>query len=282
MKTNTKGKQVCVVVGATSKWQAEGRNTLLAHGRALDDSDLPVGVRWGVGGAIAQKFAREGFFTVLTTRTAANAAPLQAAIREQGGECMTVELDLVSQDSIAAAFDTVRREAGDPDVLVYNAGYLEGRDLPPEKELLEHVPVEILDTALHIACRGPFLVAKEVLPAMRKKGQGSFFFSNNSSSLRGKKRMTGQSLYYPRVMMRTLAQVLTEEYSEHGVHVANIVIDGTIDSPGTRALPRNQNRRDLIINPVNIAEAFWYLHAQDRSCWTHEIQLTPAAAKPSF
>jgi NAD(P)-dependent dehydrogenase (short-subunit alcohol dehydrogenase family) len=282
MKTNNREKQVAVVVGATSKWQSDGRNTLLAHGRTVDDSDLPVGVRWGVGGAIAQKFAQEGFFVVLTTRNAANASALAGAIREQGGDCMIVQLDLVSQDSIATAFATIRHEAGDPDVLVYNAGYLEGRDLPPDKELLEHVPVEILDTALHIACRGPFLVAKEVLPAMRKRGAGSFFFSNNSSSLRGRKRLTGQSLYYPRVMMRTLAQVLTEEYSEHGVHVANVVIDGTIDSPGTRALPRNQNRRDLIINPVKIAEAFWYLHTQDRSCWTHELQLTPFAAKPSY
>ena len=282
MRTNTKGKQVCVVVGATSKWQAEGRNTLLAHGHPVDDSDVEVGVRWGVGGAIAQKFAQEGFFTVLTTRREANAARLAAAIREQGGECMIVELDLVSQELISSAFAAIRREAGDPDVLIYNAGYLEGRDLPPDKELLEYVPVEILDTGLHIAARGPFLVAKEVLPAMRKKGAGSFFFSNNSSSLRGKKRMTGQSLYYPRVMMRTLAQVLTEEYSEHGVHVANIVIDGSIDSPGSRALPRNQNRRDLVINPVKIAEAYWYLHTQDRSCWTHELQLTPSAAKPSY
>ena len=73
---------------------------------------------------------------------------------------------------------------------------------------------------------------------MRKRGEGSFFFSNNASSLRGRKRMTGQSLYYPRVMMRTLAQVLTEEYSEHGVHVANVVIDGLIDLPGTHSLPR--------------------------------------------
>jgi len=94
--------------------------------------------------------------------------------------------------------------------------------------------------------------------------------------------MTGQSLYYPRGMMRTLAQVLTEEYSEHGVHVANVVIDGTIDSPGTRAMPRNQNRPDMIINPVKIAEAFWYLHTQDRSCWTHELQLTPFPVKPSY
>jgi NAD(P)-dependent dehydrogenase (short-subunit alcohol dehydrogenase family) len=281
MSQNTKGKPVCVVIGATSKWQADGRNTILAHGHAIDDSEVEVGVRWGVGGAIAQKFAQQGFFTVVTTRNEANAAPLAKAIREQDGECMIVELDLVSQDSISSAFATIRREAGDPEVLVYNAGYLEGRDLPPEKELLEFVPVEILDVGLHVSARGPFLVAQEVLPAMRKNGHGSFFFSNNSSSLRGKKRMTGQSLYYPRVLMRTLAQVLTEEYSEHGVHVANIVIDGSIDSPGSRALPRNANRRDLVINPVKIAEAYWYLHTQDKSCWTHELMLTPFAAKPS-
>src|SRR5262252_8069560 len=281
MKANSKGKQVCVVVGATSKWQSDGRNTILAHGHPVDDSDVEVGVRWGVGGAIAQKFAQEGFFTVLTTRNEANAAPLAKAIREQGGDGMIVELDLVSQDSIANAFATIRREAGDPEVLIYNAGYLEGRDLPADKELLEYVPVEMLDTGLHVSARGPFLVAQEVLPAMRKKGRGSFFFSNNSSSLRGKKRMTGQSLYYPRVLMRTLAQVLTEEYSEHGVHVANIVIDGSIDSPGTHALPRIRQNPDLVINPMKIADAFYYLHIQDRSCWTHELQLTPFSTRPS-
>ena len=274
--------QVAVVVGATSKWQADGRNTRLAHGKTLDDSDLPVGIRWGVGGALAQKFAREGFFVVLTTRSAANAAALEKAIIEQGGQSMTVELDLVSRESISRAFATVRSQVGDPDVLVYNAGYLEGRDLPPEKELLEHVPLEIFETAMHIACRGPFLVAQEVLPAMRRRKSGTFLFSNNASSLRGRKRMTGQSLYYPRVMMRTLAQVLTEEYSEHGVHVANVVIDGLIDSPGTRALPRAQQNPEIVMDPVKIAEAFYYLHTQDRSCWTHELQLTPFATKPSF
>jgi len=275
-------KQVAVVVGATSKWQADGRNTKLSHGHALDDSDLPVGVRWGIGGAVAQKFAQEGFFVVLTTRAEANAAALAAAIREQGGECMIVELDLVSEQSIAAAFATIRREAAEPDVLIYNAGYLEGRDLPAGKELIEYIPVEMFDTAQHIASRGPFLVAKEVLPAMRKKGEGSFLISNNNFSLRGRKRLTGQSLYYPRVMMRTLAQVLTEEYSEHGVHVANVVIDGLIDSPGTRALPKAQAQPDIVMNPVKIAEAFYYLHTQDRSCWTHELQLTPFPTNPSF
>ena len=294
---NSNHKPVAVVVGATSKWQVDGRNTKLAHGREIDGSDLPVSVRWGVGGAIAQKFAQEGFFVVLTTRRTPNASLLDKAIQEQGGESMIVELDLTSSESIANAFAKIREQVGDPEVLVYNAGYLEGRDLPPEKELLEHLPLEMFETAQHICSRGPFLVAKEVLPSMRKRGKGSFLISNNIASLRGRKRNTGESLYYPRVMMRTLAQVLTEEYSEFGVHVANVVIDGTIDSPGTRALTTQPNpdlvspqrsggpyplRSDALMNPVKIAEAFYYLHTQDKSAWTHELQLTPFLIKPGF
>ena len=273
---------MAVVIGATSKWQSDGRNTKLAHGNTLDDSSLPVEARWGVGGAIAQKFAREGFFVVLTTRTASNAAALSDAIVEQGGSCTTVELDVASSDSVEKAFAEIREIAGEPEVLVYNAGYLEGRDLPADKELLEHIPTEMFETALDIACRGPFLVAKQVLPGMRERGSGSFLISNNNKSLRGRKRFTGESVYFPRVMMRTLAQVLTEEYSVHGVHVANVVIDGTIDSPGTRALPRIQQQPELAINPAKIADAFYYLHSQDRSCWTHELQLTPHVTMPSY
>jgi NAD(P)-dependent dehydrogenase (short-subunit alcohol dehydrogenase family) len=278
----TSNKPVAVVVGATSKWQADGRNTLLAHGAEVDGGGLPVGSRWGIGGAVAQKFAAEGCFVVLTTRVAANAAGLAAAIEDQGGECMIVELDLVSTDSVAGAFRQIRESAGDPSIVVYNAGYLEGRDLPPEMELLEHLPVDLFDTALAIAARGPFLVAREVLPAMRAAGSGTFLITNNAASLRGRKRYTGQSLYYPRVMMRAMAQVLTEEYSEHGVHVANVVIDGLIDSPGTHALPVAQQRPEVVMNPEKIAEAYWYLHTQDRSAWTHELQLTPHGTKPSF
>ena len=57
---------------------------------------MAVGARWGIGGAVAQKFADEGFLVVLTTRSASNAAALESAIHEQGGDCMIVELDLVS------------------------------------------------------------------------------------------------------------------------------------------------------------------------------------------
>ncbi|GIS65232.1 MAG: hypothetical protein CM1200mP3_14800 [Chloroflexota bacterium] len=83
-----------------------------------------MGVRWGVGGAIAQKFAQEGFFVVLTTRTSSNASKLQEAIVEGGGDSMIVELDLVSSDSISNAFSQIREQAGEPEVLVYKQGIL--------------------------------------------------------------------------------------------------------------------------------------------------------------
>ena len=46
-RQNKDSKPVAVVVGATSKWQSDGRNTKLAHGRTLSDDDVPVTARWG-------------------------------------------------------------------------------------------------------------------------------------------------------------------------------------------------------------------------------------------
>jgi len=281
--------KVAVVIGATSKWQADGSNTKHAHERVLSVDDMPMGIRWGVGGAIAQKFASEGYFVVLTTRLRKNASDLQAAIEQQGGKCMIVELDVGDTESVSGAFRTVRETVGDPEVVVYNAGSMLGRDLPAELELLENLPVEIFDAVHHIAARGPFLVAKEALPAMRRAGAGTFLFTNNPMSLRGRKRNTGESLYYPRVMARALSQVLTEEYSRYGVHIATVIIDGYIDSPGTRALVNykgskpmpSANRPGVLLDPMKIAETYYYLHMQDRSCWTHEIQLTPFDQLPA-
>ena len=275
------GANVAVIIGATSKWQADGRNTQFVHGGPLDDSALPLSARWGAGGGIAQKFAAEGYVTVITSRNRANAQGLADAITGAGGRCLIVELDVGVPESVARAFAEIREAAGEPDIVIYNAGYMDGRELPDGMDLLEHVPNAIFETAIAVSARGPFLVAKEVLPAMRRRGSGSLFFTNNPNALRGKKRQNGESLYYPRVLVRALAQVLADEYAPHGIHVANFTVDGYIDSPGTRYHPAVADREDLLIKPSAIGEAFWYLHNQDRSVWTHELQLTPHTQKIS-
>ena len=275
-------KPVAVVVGATSKWQADGRNTKLAHGKALDDSHLPVGIRWGIGGAIAQKFAKEGFFVVLTTRTAANAAGLGQAIEAQGGESMTVEMDLVSRKSISRAFATIREQVGDPHVLVYNAGYLEGsRSAAREGIAGAHPGRDVRDGAAH---RQPRTVpGRQGGAARHAQARRRLLPHFQQLVLVAWTQAHDRAVaVLPSHNVRTLAQVLTEEYSEHGVHVANVVIDGLINSPGTHALSRAQKNPEIVMNPVKIAEAFYYLHTQDKSCWTHELQLTPFATKPSY
>ena len=64
---NTKGKPVAVVVGATSKWQSDGRNTKLAHGQSVSDSDLPVGGPPSEGGVTLRVRARTGSGDALVT-----------------------------------------------------------------------------------------------------------------------------------------------------------------------------------------------------------------------
>jgi NAD(P)-dependent dehydrogenase (short-subunit alcohol dehydrogenase family) len=277
--SNPQALPVAMIIGATTKWQSEGESTLHSHGGPVDDAGLPATVRWGMGGAIALKFAAEGYFAVLTTRRRANAEPLAEAIRDQGGQSMVVELDVASEASIDTAFATMRAQAGEPEIVVYNVGYFYGRDLPPEMELLENTPVEIYDKAQLVAGRGPFLVARQALPAMRERGSGSIFFSNNPSCLAGKRRRTGESLYYPRVMERALAQVLADEYTRFGVHAANVIVSGLIDSPGTRALPYAREKPEVLMDPAKIADTFYHLHTQHRSCWTHEIEIAPSGNK---
>ena len=135
---NESGKPVTVVIGATSKWQSDGRNTHLMHGGDVDDSAMPIGMRWGVGGAISQKFAAEGHSLVLTTRNTANAEPLgrfgakflvragQQEAREGAPLPRTVVLEFPSYADALACYDdpayvdakAIREDAADGSLII--------------------------------------------------------------------------------------------------------------------------------------------------------------------
>ena len=152
------------------------------------------------------------------------------------------------------------------------------------RHALEEMDEVTWQDMIDVNLTGLWHAAKAAIPHLRAAGGGSIILTSSTAGLKAIPN-TGHynSAKHGVVgLMRTLAQVLTEEYSEHGVHVANVVIDGLIDSPGTRELPMAQKRPDIVMNPVKIAEAFYYLHTQDRSCWTHELQLTPFPTKPSY
>ena len=73
-----------------------------------------------------------------------------------------------------------------------------------------------------------------------------------------------------------------EIYKKEGIHVAHFVIDGAIDTafiketfPDIYAL----KEKDGILQPEAIAEAYWFVHTQHRSAWTHELDLRPYMEK---
>jgi hypothetical protein len=75
-----------------------------------------------------------------------------------------------------------------------------------------------------------------------------------------------------------VAQSMAREFGPLGLHVAHVVIDGGIDgerlhvSRPQAAVERGENG---LLNVDAIAEAYWQLHLQHPSAWTHEIDLRP-------
>lgn len=62
-----------------------------------------------------------------------------------------------------------------------------------------------------------------------------------------------------------------------GVHVAHIIIDGVILAEKTKAWVAGQE--DKVLRPELIADAYWFLHEQDRCAWTQELDLRSFAEK---
>jgi len=228
-----------------------------------------VGVGPGLGAAVARRFARGGFAVGLMARGAEKLTPVQKDIERAGGVALSIPADATDPDSVAAAFAQLRQQLGDPDVFVYNAGAFEMSgvlDISPEQ----------FEQCWRANCFGGFLGAKEVLPPMLARHRGTIIFTGATASLRGSARFA--CLAVGKFGLRALAQSLAREFGRDGIHVAHVVIDGMIDTPRIRSLAPDRDA-NVLLSPEAVAEAYWQLHAQDRSAWSLEVDLRPAVEK---
>jgi NAD(P)-dependent dehydrogenase (short-subunit alcohol dehydrogenase family) len=127
-----------------------------------------------------------------------------------------------------------------------------------------------------VCCFGAFLTAKRVMPILAAQERGSMIFTGASASLRGRPNFAHFSA--AKGALRNLAQSLAREYGPQGVHVAHVLIDGVVN--GDQAQSRFGSYIDNLgpdgaLDPAAIAEAFWMVHRQPRSAWTHELDLRP-------
>jgi NAD(P)-dependent dehydrogenase (short-subunit alcohol dehydrogenase family) len=225
-----------------------------------------LGVGPGLGAAIARRFSGEGFAVALMARREESVAAVREEIEDSGGRALPVATDATDPDSVAASFERVRAELGDPEVFVYNAGAFQMGGV------LEISPAKF-DECFRANCAGAFYAARQVLPAMVESGRGTVLLTGATASMRGSARFS--ALAVGKFGLRALAQSMAREFGPQGIHVSHVIVDGQINTPRLREM--SPDRKDhTMLSPAAIAETYWQLHSQDRTAWTLELDLRPA------
>lgn len=228
-----------------------------------------IGAGDATGGAIARRFAREGYVACCTRREVSRLDGLVSAIRESGGEAHGFGADARDEDQTVALFETIERDIAPIEVLVFNIG---ANVMFPIRETTARVYRKVWEMAAFAG----FLAGREAAKAMVPRGRGTIIFTGATASIRGREGFSAFS--GAKFALRALAQSMARELGPQGVHVAHTIIDGAIDTEWIASnFPQRYalKEQDGILNPDHIADAYWMLHSQPRDAWTHELDLRP-------
>ena len=236
---------------------------------AQDKAALVIGAGDATGGAIARRFAREGFTACVTRRNADKLGPLVQRIESEGGKACAFGSDARKEEQMVALVETIEREVGAIEVAVFNIGANVRFSI---RETTSRVYYKVWE----MGCFAGFLMGREVAKVMVPRGRGTILFTGATASVRGSAGFSAFS--GAKHALRALAQSMARELGPQGIHVAHVVIDGAIDTEFIRSnFPQRAALKDQdgILNPDAIAEVYWQLHMQTRSAWTHEMDLRP-------
>ncbi|GJG95293.1 SDR family oxidoreductase [Cupriavidus pauculus] len=230
---------------------------------------LVIGAGDATGGAIARRFAREGYIACVTRRTADKLQPLVDSIRAEGGQAFGYSSDARQEEAVAQLFEQIEAEHGPIEVLVFNIG----ANVPCS--ILEETPRKYFKI-WEMACFSGFLNAQAAARRMVARGRGTILFTGATAALRGSANFA--AFAGAKHALRALAQSMARELGPRNVHVAHVIVDGAIDTAFIRdTFPERYALKDQdgILNPDHIAENYWYLHTQPRDAWTFELDLRP-------
>lgn len=230
---------------------------------------LVIGAGDATGGAIARRFAREGYVACPVRRHADKLGPLVAEIERAGHEVRPFGVDARDEDQMAALVADIEREIGPIEVAVFNIG---ANVRFPIDDLTSRVYRKVWE----MACFAGFLMGREVARPMARRGRGTIIFTGATASLRGGSGFA--AFAGAKFALRALAQSMARELGPRGVHVAHSIIDGAIDTAFIRDnFPERYalKSQDGVLDPEAIAEAYWAIHIQPRNAWTHEFDLRP-------
>jgi NAD(P)-dependent dehydrogenase (short-subunit alcohol dehydrogenase family) len=220
-----------------------------------------VGVGPGNGAAFARRFAADGYAVALLARSLELSRQLAAELPAS----RAIACDVADPGSVTRAFAELRRELGDPEVVIYNAGTSK---FAPFAE----TSAEDFEASWRVNALGAFLVAKEVVPAMQAAGSGAIVLVGATASRRGGPRTVA---FAPaKAAQRSLAESLARQLWPAGIHVSLIVLDGLVDLPATRR--RMPDKPDeFFVRPDDVAATAAWLARQPRSAWAFEVEARP-------
>jgi len=230
---------------------------------------LVIGAGDATGGAIAKRFAREGYVACVTRRSADKLQPLLAEIRAEGGQAHGFGSDARKEEEVAALVEQIESSIGPIEAFVFNIG----ANVPCS--ILEETPRKYFKI-WEMACFAGFLTAQAVARRMVLRERGSILFTGATAGLRG---AAGFAAFAgAKHGIRALAQSMARELGPRNIHVAHVVVDGAIDTAFIRdSFPERYalKAQDGILDPAHIADNYWHLHAQPRDAWTFELDLRP-------
>jgi NAD(P)-dependent dehydrogenase (short-subunit alcohol dehydrogenase family) len=132
-----------------------------------------AGVGPGISAASARRFAAAGYRVALLARRRDTLDPLAS---ETGGRAYPC--DVTSPESVTQTFAAIRKDLGEVEVLVYNAGGGMFADV-------EHITPDEFEASWRVNAFGALLSAQAVIPAMKTAGRGSIVFIGATASRRG-------------------------------------------------------------------------------------------------
>ena len=230
---------------------------------------LIIGAGDATGGAIAKRFAREGYIACVTRRSADQLQTLVDAIRAEGGEAHGFASDARKEEAVAALVEQIESTLGPIEAFVFNVG----ANVPCS--ILEETPRKYFKI-WEMACFAGFLTAQAVARRMVPRGRGTILFTGATAGLRGASHFA--AFAGAKHGIRALAQSMARELGPRNIHVAHVVVDGAIDTAFIRDnFPERYALKDAdgILNPEHIADNYWFLHSQPRDAWTFELDLRP-------
>jgi NAD(P)-dependent dehydrogenase (short-subunit alcohol dehydrogenase family) len=194
---------------------------------------------------------------------------LAAELRKSGATTLDLPCDVSNHAQMTEAFRAIRKELGEPEVLLYNAG-------SGTFGTITEITSEQYEADWRVNAFGAFVAAKEVAPAMIARGRGTMLFTGATAGVKAGAKSV--SFGPAKFAMRGLAQSLARDLGPRGIHVAWINVDGSIDIPGARGLKPSLKDADFL-KPEAVAETYWHLAHQDPSAWTMELEVRPFKEK---